>query len=121
MTGRDRCGDAVPAVADDESVAVAGESDRRGLATLLEPLAVPLHGHRVDRAAAGRDADVRERDPQRCRKSCVRMASLLSACGSKGVADRIRTGTDEAHDLGCSPLHHGHQETIGLQQETVLW
>jgi hypothetical protein len=73
------CGDAVPAVTDDEAAAVAGEADRRGLATLLEPLAVPLHRSRVDRAtAACGDADVLERNPEGDRRTCVRMWFLLS-------------------------------------------
>jgi hypothetical protein len=73
------CSDAVPAVTDDEAVAVAGEPHRRGVATVLEPRAVPLHRHRVDRAtAACGDADVLERDPERDRRTCVRIRSLLS-------------------------------------------
>jgi hypothetical protein len=38
-------------------------------------------------------------------------SSVLSVC--QRVADRIRTGTGEVHDLGCLPLHHGHHELDG--------
>jgi hypothetical protein len=31
--------------------------------------------------------------------------------GHGGMAGRIRTDTVEAHDLGCSPLHHGHRDS----------
>jgi hypothetical protein len=41
---------------------------------------------------------------------------VLSVC--RRVADRIRTGTDEAHDLGCLPLHHGHHEPTNGDDRT---
>ena len=57
---------AVAAVTHDERVSVARESNRRCLATLLEPLSVPLDRRRAEaghRALA--DADVVERRPDR--------------------------------------------------------
>jgi hypothetical protein len=54
----------MPAVADDEAVAVRSEAHRRRLAALVEPLAIPLDRRRAEAAAtACADPDLSERNP----------------------------------------------------------
>src|SRR5262249_61613078 len=54
MTRCERCGYTVPAVPEDEAVAVAGEPHRRSVAAVLEPLSVKLHLSGAQALAAAR-------------------------------------------------------------------
>src|SRR5262249_3411820 len=73
VTGGERGGDTVPAVANDEAVTVAREAHRRRLAALLEQLSVSLHRRRVDAATAAlTDANLIERNVNRRRTAVLR-------------------------------------------------
>jgi len=74
----------VAAVTHDERVTLARESNRRCLATLLEPLSVPLDRRRAEaRHRALADADVVERSPDRLvRVHCASSPrSAIRRCG----------------------------------------
>jgi hypothetical protein len=132
------CSHAVPAVPHHELVTLTSQQHRRRLSALLQPLPVPLDGR--DAQAARRTvahADLVQRNPDRRVESdstrrasfresdeCGRMESnhhstrhrVYSAGSSPMLSVRLRGDRPdsnrycEVHDLGCSPLHHGHHE-----------